>query len=95
MSHLDKDVIDISESVAELSLLQRHEAERRLDDQSHAIIAWISPLNLASKQIDVSSKRQEGTGDWLLGADEFRSWLHGDQHILWCRGLRMLSSSSI
>jgi len=82
-------MVDVSDGVAELSLNQRRDAARRLDDESQAMISWLSPLNFASKQIDVISRRQEGTGEWLLEADEFKSWLSGDKGSLWCPGLRM------
>ena len=52
-------------------------------------IAWLSPLSqsFANQQSDTLSKRQPGTGNWLLETMEFKSWLHGEGRILWCYGL--------
>ncbi len=92
MSRLGNNMVEILDGVAELSLNQRRDAALRLDDESQAIISWLSPLNFASKQIDVSSRRQEGTGEWLLEADEFNSWLSGNKRTLWCPGIRMFTN---
>ena len=54
------------------------------------IINWISPLNFSTRQNDIFSRREEGTGKWLLEDDVFKSWLAGTERILWCPGLRMI-----
>jgi hypothetical protein len=60
------------------------------DKDSQDIVAWLSPLNFFTKQNDVFSRRQEGTGKWLLEADTFKKWLDGTDRTLWCPGLRMI-----
>lgn len=45
-------------------------------------------MNFASKQIDVLSQHQEGTGNWFLKMDVFNRWLNGNERILWCPGIR-------
>ena len=60
------------------------------DKESQDIVAWLSPLNFFTKQNDVFSRRQEGTGEWLLAADTFKKWLDGTERTLWCPGLRMV-----
>ncbi|KIM72175.1 hypothetical protein PILCRDRAFT_828843 [Piloderma croceum F 1598] len=51
------------------------------------IIQWLSPLNFFVRQDDIFSKRQEGTGDWLLQCDDFNSWVSGASKTLWCHGM--------
>ena len=67
---------------------ERREAERRSHTNSQAAVAWLSQLNFASKQKDVFSQHQEGTGNWFLNTDAFKRWLNGNERILWCPGLR-------
>jgi hypothetical protein len=58
--------------------------ERERDD----LLAWVSPLNFWTKQNDVFSRRQEGTGEWLLKHELFKQWLSGIERTLWCPGIR-------
>ena len=60
---------------------------------SRDIIAWLSSLNFATKQNDFYSRRQEGTCEWLLEDDAFKSWLAGTESTLWCPGQRKSAQS--
>jgi hypothetical protein len=75
----------IKEDVAEM-------ANEFSDQRSRDIMAWISTLNFSTKQNDFFSRRQEGTGRWLLEASAFRDWMDGTERTLWCPGLRMILS---
>lgn len=44
-------------------------------------------MDYATQQSDLISKRQEGTGEWLLGSDEFRQWLDEEKQTLFCPGM--------
>ena len=57
-------------------------------DERRVIADWLSPLNFKAKQMDVIAKRAEGTGQWLLESEEFKTWLDGTSETLWCSGLR-------
>ena len=61
-----------------------------IDQRSRRIMTWISTLNFSTKQNDIFSKRQEGTGEWLLEDDTFKNWLDGTERTLWCPGPRMI-----
>ena len=53
------------------------------------ILGWLSPINSRTRQIDALSRRQEGTGQWLLEDLAFERWLCGAERTLWCCGIRM------
>ncbi|KAI9853123.1 MAG: hypothetical protein M1824_001536 [Vezdaea acicularis] len=55
--------------------------------EQQRIIEWLSPLNFFKTQIDVSQKRQDGTGQWLLESKEFVTWVSTPGDILWCSGM--------
>ncbi|KAI9812564.1 MAG: hypothetical protein M1827_004553 [Pycnora praestabilis] len=80
------DVGEISDSICDItsgiSGLQTNQKSQRDKD----ILVWLSPLNFAAKQIDVLSRRQEGTGNWLLQADVFKRWVNGTDRTIWCPG---------
>jgi hypothetical protein len=55
--------------------------------QRQAILDWITPINYASQHSDFISRRQPGTGQWLLDSAEFHGWVEADKQILFCPGI--------
>ena len=78
----------IIDSVSKIYLNQEQEKLRALASEERDVIKWLSPLDFSSKQNDSLSRRQEGTGQWLLETVEFRSWLDAAGRVLWCPGIR-------
>ncbi len=57
-------------------------------DQEHkAILQWLTPIEYTSQQSDFISRRQEGTGLWLLNSDEFQQWIKQPKQTLFCPGI--------
>ena len=59
--------------------------ERQEEDQ--AILDWLTTTEYAVQQYDFISRRQEGTGQWLLDSTEFQRWLETDKQTLFCPGI--------
>jgi hypothetical protein len=57
------------------------------DKESQAVLDWITPINYASQQNDFISRRQAGTGQWLIDSTEFQEWVNTKQRTLWCPGI--------
>ncbi len=55
--------------------------------QQQRILDWITPIDYAAQQNEFISRRQEGTGQWLLDSEEFQSWLNTDKQTLFCPGI--------
>ena len=49
-----------------------------VDEESLRIQAWLSPLEPDIRHRDISNRRLEGVGDWVLRRNEFESW-YGSQ----------------
>ena len=81
INQLDKDI-------KKLIVGQEEEKLRALSVEERDVINWFSPLDFSSKQNDALSRRQEGTGQWLLKSTEFSSWLDTAGTVLWCPGMR-------
>ena len=64
------------------------------DQERQTILNWLSPLNFELTQAKLSRERQDGTGIWFLESERFKSWCSGTSNILWCPGLRELTSFS-
>lgn len=76
----DEKVKVIGEDVQSLRLNQ---SQKKREE----VLLWLSPLNFASKQSDLSIRRQEGTGSWLLESQEFQEWISNPGKTLVCQGM--------
>jgi hypothetical protein len=61
--------------------------QRQDDQERQAIIDWLSPVDYISQQSDFISRRQAGTGQWLLDTEEFQAWLNTSKLTLFCPGI--------
>ena len=70
----------IKHGVDRLNLQQDNEQRLRTLD-------WLTPLDYDAQQQDFISRRQPGTGKWLLESKEYQSWLTTVGHTLFCPGM--------
>ncbi|KAJ5752462.1 hypothetical protein N7520_009379 [Penicillium odoratum] len=70
----------------EIDRLVRYQDQEKIQ----RILEWLSPINAATKQADIFSGRQEGTGQWFIQTNSFRQWVHSTtlyQRTLFCPGI--------
>ncbi len=61
---------------------------RSQEDQGRqTILDWIAPVDYALQQSNFISRRQAGTGQWLLESAEFKAWIETDKQTLFCPGI--------
>lgn len=65
-----------------IKLVQHQEDQGR-----QMVLDWITPVNYAPQQNDFITRRQPGTGQWLLDSVEFQKWLKTKQRTLFCPGI--------
>ncbi|RDA85708.1 hypothetical protein CP532_0719 [Ophiocordyceps camponoti-leonardi (nom. inval.)] len=70
----------IQEKVEELVCQKRN-------SDSDRILRWLSPHEFWRQQADFLSRRQPGTGEWLLETDEFQAWQKIKGFTLLCQGI--------
>ncbi|XEU97295.1 hypothetical protein FSHL1_002581 [Fusarium sambucinum] len=51
------------------------------------ILDWLTPIDYGLQQSDYLSRRQPGTGNWLLESEEFLGWLAASNQTLFCPGI--------
>jgi Cdc6-like AAA superfamily ATPase len=67
----------------EASEIIRHQQNQYCKD----ILHWLTPIDYGPQQSDFIKRRQEGTGTWLLGTEEFKTWLDQRNKTLFCSGI--------
>ena len=67
-------------------LRDRHDSREAFDEQ-YTILNWLTASDYAPQQNDFFSRRQAGTGQWLLDSPEFTTWVETEKQILFCPGI--------
>jgi hypothetical protein len=57
------------------------------DHERARIDQWLSAEHSAAKQSNFFSRRQDGTGQWLLDSPEYQTWITGQSSTLFCPGI--------
>jgi hypothetical protein len=65
-----------------IKLVRHHEDQGR-----QTILDWITPIDYAPQQNDFMTRRQAGTGQWLLESAEYQSWADTKEQTLFCPGI--------
>ena len=59
-------------------------------DHSSEVLKWLSPLEPRERHHDVSTRRLDDVGDWVLQTDEFGNWCSVEDkpanHVFFCYG---------
>jgi len=59
-------------------------------DHSSQVLKWLSPLEPGERHHDVSNRRLDDVGDWVLQTDKFVNWRSADDksvnHVFFCYG---------
>jgi len=58
-----------------------------LREEDKLILDWLTKTTYGPKQTDNFSRRQKGTGRWLLESDEFLKWRVETKQTLFCTGM--------
>ncbi|OAP56393.1 hypothetical protein AYL99_09572 [Fonsecaea erecta] len=70
-----------------LGRLTGRDDRREASEEHKAVLDWLTTVDYASQQSDFISRRQPGTGQWLLDSTEFKTWVETDRQILFCPGI--------
>ena len=73
---------------ADVKSVKAHHIDQRAVEHKKRVLDWLSPVDhYAQQQSDYVSRREEGTGQWLLDSDEYGSWVSGNTRTLFCPGI--------
>jgi Cdc6-like AAA superfamily ATPase len=71
----------------DLHHLHDREQIREAAQLRQTVLDWLTPVDYAAQQIDFLSRRQTGTGLWLLDSAEYQTWLKTNKQTLFCPGI--------
>ncbi|KAI9754904.1 MAG: hypothetical protein M4579_004504, partial [Chaenotheca gracillima] len=78
---------EVKEVKAAQQEAQKEQQEWHEAETNQAILNWLAPADYGVQQSDILSRRQEGTGKWLLQSERFRRWCKEDRQTLFCQGM--------
>ena len=59
------------------------------EKERESFLDWISTFDFEKVHDSIYAKKHEGTGDWLIQTEEFRTWFSSSKSsLLWCYGKR-------
>ena len=64
----------------------QHMLNSRLETKEEQILDWLSSNDYSRTHHDISVRRFDGTGKWLLDCEKFQSWLNNANPVLLCTG---------
>ena len=67
--------------------LHERQDNRESREEHQAILDWLTPIDYITQQSDFISRRQAGTGQWLLDSAEFQNWIGIEKKTLFCPGI--------
>lgn len=67
-----------------LDTLRDRQDDQHTAEVRRAILDWLAPMDYAPQQSDFISRRQVGTGKWLLDSAEFMAWMETDNETIFC-----------
>lgn len=79
--------IIVRDSVANIETNVEDIKSRMNSEEDLKILSWLSDPNYSSQHNDFLSRRQQGTGQWLLESKEYQEWLSKDRQTLFCPGI--------
>ncbi|KAJ9145265.1 hypothetical protein NKR19_g6088 [Coniochaeta hoffmannii] len=71
----------------DLGHLRRGEETQKCRRERQDILDWLRPVDYTSQQNDFITRRQQGTGQWLLCSPEFQEWKSIQGQTLFCPGI--------
>ena len=71
---------------ATIDQLNRRQDEQERHQERRVIMDWLTPIDYFTQQNESISRRQEGTGQWLLNSNEFQQWVNQSKQTLFCPG---------
>lgn len=80
-------MVDVQETVDGMDKNVHKLIYKQYSEEHRAILDWLTPIDYAPQHNDFISRKQEGTGQWLLESAEFQAWLQTNRQTLFCPGI--------
>ncbi|KAM0518192.1 hypothetical protein ACHAPE_004600 [Trichoderma viride] len=84
---LSEVLTQVRDTVANIETNVEDIRSRMSSEEDLKILNWLADSNYSSQHNDYLSRRQQGTGQWLLESKEYQDWLSTDKQTLFCPGI--------
>ncbi|KAL7972114.1 hypothetical protein HDV63DRAFT_402762 [Trichoderma sp. SZMC 28014] len=84
---LSEVLTQVRDSVTNIETNVEDIKSRMNSEEDVKILNWLSDSSHSSQQNDFLSRRQQGTGQWLLQSKEYQNWLSTNKQTLFCPGI--------
>ena len=76
-----------SETTSRIKAAVDRQDARGCGEERRIILNWLTPIDYTTQQNDFVSRREPGTGKWLLDSAEFKAWVESEKLTLFCPGI--------
>jgi hypothetical protein len=83
---IDQTVLGVT-TYKEVKTSRKEQQEWHQAEVDQEILMWLTTTDYSAQQSDFLSRRQEGTGQWLLDSNQFQMWRDGEIQTLFCQGM--------
>ena len=87
MKDLDEKVASMLNSIEELTQQVSSIKSMILSDEEQNILEWLSKYDFSASHTSAASRRQSGTGDWILDSPQYGEWKTSECGLLWLHGI--------
>ena len=87
MKDLDEKVVSTLDSIEELTQQVSSIKSTILSAEEHNILEWLSEYDFSASHTSAASRRESGTGDWILDSPQYGEWKTSECSLLWLHGI--------
>ena len=87
MKALDERVVSMLDGIEELTQQVSSIKSTMLSAEDQNILEWLSRYDFSASHTSAASRRESGTGDWILDSPQYGEWKTSECSLLWLHGI--------
>ena len=87
MKDLDEKVVSMLDGIEELTQQLSSIKSTVLSAEDQNILEWLSGYDFSASHTSAASRRESGTGDWILDSPQYGEWKESKCSLLWLHGI--------
>ena len=87
IKNLDQKVVSTLDGIQELTQQVSIIKSTMLSAEDQNILEWLSRYDFSASHTSAASRRESGTGDWILDSPQYGEWKTSECSLLWLHGI--------